>query len=485
MFRQIAKENRMRLSAFISRAGWLTVTLLSIAVAFSAQAQPAPAAAPGEIAPYVEDTTIAIARLDLDRLNSDAAVDWEAKFLQALESDPSDTGKALRELAKPHIKQWTSEFVRAGGKTVYIVAKMNDATPAFAIVPLGLGASPKVLSEMLKDPFSGSLLAGTPTTTQPASEPPLAYLKSEVIGTALYFYPAQAFGDLHHFTEAARPELEKAFAEAGDAPVRVAFSPPEGLRQLLAHAKELPEELGGGPVTPVSSGLRWASLALQTRSDHEGFSLSLIIQAKDAATAQQLSGILDTAHQTVAKEKGRENAEVNEFLSVVAPKITSEHPDQLRLTLDEAQTQNVLNMFADSIRTAHRLALQTQSMGNERQICTAIIFYANDHDGVLPRDLRVDLKKYLGDDPGVIQKVFTNPRQPARKEGYVYIRPANNVTGLKNASETPILYEAFDEWGEGINVGFADGHVELIRDSSEFNKILKNNPNVARGAELP
>jgi hypothetical protein len=215
MFRQIAKENRMRLSAFISRAGWLTVTLLSIAVAFSAQAQPAPAAAPGEIAPYVEDTTIAIARLDLDRLNSDAAVDWEAKFLQALESDPSDTGKALRELAKPHIKQWTSEFVRAGGKTVYIVAKMNDATPAFAIVPLGLGASPKVLSEMLKDPFSGSLLAGTPTTTQPASEPPLAYLKSEVIGTALYFYPAQAFGDLHHFTEAARPELEKAFAVAG------------------------------------------------------------------------------------------------------------------------------------------------------------------------------------------------------------------------------------------------------------------------------
>jgi len=85
----------------------------------------------------------------------------------------------------------------------------------------------------------------------------------------------------------------------------------------------------------------------------------------------------------------------------------------------------------------------------------------------------------------VFQKVFTNPRQPARKEGYVYMRPVNNVKDLKDASETPILYEAFDQWGNGIDVGFADFHVEFIRDQAEFNKLLKNNPNVARGAALP
>jgi len=484
----------MRLSAFISRDGWLILALLLIAVAFPAPvvAQAVQAAAPSEIAPYLEDTTIAIARLDLDRINSDAAADWEARFLQALESNPNDSGKASGEASKltPHINEWTSAFVRAGGKTIYIVARLNDATPAYAIVPLGPGASPKVLGEMLKDPLAGSLFAGTTATgntatTRPAPDLPLVMMKSEVIGTALYFGTTQTLADLRHFTPAPRPELERAFAEAGDAPLRVAFNPPKGLREMLASTKELPKELGGGPVTPVSNGLRWASLTLQIPSDHEKFSLSLTIQANDAATAMALGGILDAVRQSMSRERGREAAEVNEFLSIVAPKPASDHPDQLRLVLDDAPTQRILSLFADSVQSARMAALQTRSMYNERQICLALTLYVNDHDGALPKDLRADLKPYLSHDPGGLRKVFTNPRQPARKEGYVYIRPLNNLKDLKDASETPILYEAFDQWNNGIDVAFADGHVELIRDRNEFNRLLKNNPNVANGAALP
>ena len=41
-----------------------------------------------------------------------------------------------------------------------------------------------------------------------------------------------------------------------------------------------------------------------------------------------------------------------------------------------------------------------------------------------------------------------------------------------------LFYESFDpkNWGEGINVAFADGHVELIHRREAFEQMLKQAP---------
>ncbi len=53
-------------------------------------------------------------------------------------------------------------------------------------------------------------------------------------------------------------------------------------------------------------------------------------------------------------------------------------------------------------------------------------------------------------------------------EGHMYIPPKNTVPPQKNV----VIYESYQTWGEGINVGFADGHVEFIAQEADFLKLL-------------
>ena len=46
---------------------------------------------------------------------------------------------------------------------------------------------------------------------------------------------------------------------------------------------KLPAELGGGPISVVSQGIRWAAVGIHPPAEP---SVTFIIQAKDAAAAQ-------------------------------------------------------------------------------------------------------------------------------------------------------------------------------------------------------
>jgi prepilin-type processing-associated H-X9-DG protein len=37
-----------------------------------------------------------------------------------------------------------------------------------------------------------------------------------------------------------------------------------------------------------------------------------------------------------------------------------------------------------------------------------------------------------------------------------------------------MVYEKFDHFDSGVNVGFGDGHVEFIADEQEVNKLLES-----------
>jgi len=96
---------------------------------------------------------------------------------------------------------------------------------------------------------------------------------------------------------------------------------------------------------------------------------------------------------------------------------------------------------------------------NMDRILKACRKYVNEHDGQWPDSLQV-LTKY-----GVDKETFVNPRQPGRDVGYVYLKPP------ASPSESRIvLYEAHDAWNGGINVGFADYHVEFMKNESDFKK---------------
>ena len=102
------------------------------------------------------------------------------------------------------------------------------------------------------------------------------------------------------------------------------------------------------------------------------------------------------------------------------------------------------------------------SMKNIKQMVMACYQYSQQHDGQWPDDL----KDLIGQ--GLSADVFVNPTQPDNPDSYVYIKP----TDTSSPAKTVVIYETYDTWNIGVNVGFLDGHVEFIRDEQQFKNLL-------------
>ncbi len=98
-----------------------------------------------------------------------------------------------------------------------------------------------------------------------------------------------------------------------------------------------------------------------------------------------------------------------------------------------------------------QLEARNQSMVNIKRMLLACFKYSSTNNGQWPQTL----ESIAGQDN-------------LQTEGHVYIPPKNTVTPQKNV----VIYESYQTWGEGINVGFADGHVEFIAQEADFLKLL-------------
>ncbi|MEN6308951.1 MAG: hypothetical protein ABFD91_14475 [Anaerohalosphaeraceae bacterium] len=98
-----------------------------------------------------------------------------------------------------------------------------------------------------------------------------------------------------------------------------------------------------------------------------------------------------------------------------------------------------------------QLQSRGQSMVNIKKMLLACFKYASTNNNQWPQTL----ESIAGQDDIKI-------------EGHIYIQPKNTVPPQTNV----VIYESYQAWGEGINVGFADGHVEFIAKEADFLKLL-------------
>jgi outer membrane lipoprotein-sorting protein len=141
----------------------------------------------------------------------------------------------------------------------------------------------------------------------------------------------------------------------------------------------------------------------------------------------------------------------------------------------QGQVSSASVLVPQAKQLARRVAIaarakQTELVGRLRSavnldlILKACRKYVEGHDGRWPDSLE-GLTVY-----GLDQDVLTNPRQPATEKGYTYLKPP------AAASESRIVvYEAFDVWEGGVNVGFANYQVKFIESESEFQELLELN----------
>jgi prepilin-type processing-associated H-X9-DG protein len=121
-------------------------------------------------------------------------------------------------------------------------------------------------------------------------------------------------------------------------------------------------------------------------------------------------------------------------------------------------------------------------------------FYVGENAGRLPPDL-AEIGVLLGDDESIPVDLFVRPRtdgsQPAmdrlvalaaqkrwvnENAHYVYAGAGLKLTEIRDASRTPIIWENPSLTQDGINIAFADGHVQWVEFPGAF-EILERAPN--------
>lgn len=108
----------------------------------------------------------------------------------------------------------------------------------------------------------------------------------------------------------------------------------------------------------------------------------------------------------------------------------------------------------------HPTVQRMQSAVKMNDILKACRQYVNDHNGQWPDKLTA-LHAY-----GIGPETFVNPHR-VDKVGFVYHKPSGPVT-----EKTVIMHDVYDEWSGGINVGYGNFQVHVVKDENEFKALL-------------
>jgi prepilin-type processing-associated H-X9-DG protein len=388
--------------------------------------------------PYLDAHTCCVVEIDLTRTKPDDISKWAESILRGSKVEKAEAAqKTLTGDLLPQAQKMVDNLRKAGAKRVYWVGSITDmrSDPFFMVIPLEENANEEKLLKQL---------------------PENSVRAREKIGDALVSGPPATIARLKDLEAADQPELEKAFEVIGDAPIRAALCVLPELRAIMQQAP-IPQ------ARELFDNLNWLAAAIQL-PPHPG--LKAIGQAQDNESAEKAATAADELITML-----KDDEELNSFealraqLEEIKPKADN---DQVVLGVDEAKMRSLSEALAPAIVAARMQANRVKSASNERQIIQALLLYANENNGAYPDDLHAVVNKYLDDRTGIL----INPAATGDDDGYSYIRPSEGNTA---PADRLMIYEKFDEFPEaGINVGFADGHVELVTDKDAFDKMLQD-----------
>jgi hypothetical protein len=335
------------------------VFLVSTSLA-SAQAKPLPKpeaeARAKTLAPFLDDETIAIAHVDLARVDVDQLV----AFIET-----SAPGGRLGELA-PVAKALAAQITEAGGRDIYLVVSLADVperTP-FVLAPLGKRANADRLTEALAN---------------------LPLAARQRIGDVLVAGDRETLERLQRNHGSARPELTRAFEAAGDTAAQLLLLPTSDARRVLEElTPSLPAEIGGGPITVVTRGAMWLALGAVGPPRP---ALRLVVQSRDNAAATALAGRLRQWLPLVARLGEREQAlaRLPELSKRLVPAVEG---DRLVLSLSDGDLEEFRALLTPSVKELDLLAARRQSINNLKQIGLAMHGYADVHKHFPPAAIR-------------------------------------------------------------------------------------------------
>jgi hypothetical protein len=402
------------------RLAVLVVPLLLIAApAHAADRKFDPDAAAKAVAPFLDDRTVAVAHVDLTRLDADAFAEKIVALTKMKADDIADEKKAATGLVQT--------LTKAGVKDAFLVVSLADLPnePPFVVLPLEKGADVKAIIELVTKAKGDGRSFGLPPKYE-----------FEQIGGAVVGGGETTRQRLKEGKPVARPELARAFAASGDGVARVALFATTDARKVLEETlPDLPPELGGGSVKVLTRGLQWVALTVDAPPK---LTIRGTVQAADKESAKALHELLTKAVQFLGKQKDFQDiADADKLLEALQLTVDG---DRLTLMVDDAKLAALLAPAAAKARAA---AIRNAAANNLRHLGTALHQY-HDANGRFPAaadfdkqgkpllSWRVHLLPYLGeqklykefklDEPwdsehnkkliAKMPKVFANPANP-------------------------------------------------------------------------
>jgi prepilin-type processing-associated H-X9-DG protein len=419
-----------------------------------------PAARAG-IEKFIDDKTILAGEADLTRLDADAVSKWASEtFKTAHLLGPEGPGPTEAELttAMAEFKRWLADAKAQGASVVYLIAA-DDAGPGkpfVTIVPCEDAAKAKAIASLM---YSGTTTGPSSPPAPPAGQAGEPYVRfserAEVVaGVGVMRGTANRIAAARAVVPKPRPDLDAALKAAGKAPVKLAVAP----------TPKLVATLRGAPM-PIQTALKNTKWLLAAAADVPPTPAAKItIQATDAEAAKQLQQMLV---MYIAMGPLSRSGLTPEFTKLLAPTIQG---DQVLISLDEKQLVALAGEMKGPLALSKEQALRVRAMSNMRQILMACIMYNNDNKK-WPEDLK-SLEKYLprmAAGGGGKNPLLTDPRHPDADPAFIYCKPAEPIL---QPAEAVVLYESHNDFTGGVNVGFADGHVELVNQKERLDELL-------------
>lgn len=409
---------------------------------------------PGAPALFINDETIAIVRIDLQKLDLTAI----AKAIAAAVPEPLRGGNGLDE-AQAKGEAVKKALLDNGVREVFAIFSSldlrNPDESFFIVLPVAAGKEPDKVIDALTDVAEG-----------PPPEP------LQIVGNAIIFGPPGKVESVKSIKSAPRADLAKALAASKGATIQIAAALPEDMRRVVAESLDkLPKEIGGGSGKDLADGLQWLSIGIDAPPK---LSVTLTLQAKDGKSAQQVRTTLSSAVDMLIKS----DEAINQFpplknlLPLLLPEVKGDKL-VLALTEDNGKAKKIMDeLIKPAVASARGAAGRAQSSNNLKQIMLAMhnyhdiyrhfpAAYGMKKDGTKLLSWRVYLLPYLEqqalyeqfhlDEPWdsahnkkLIEKMpmlFASPAMPAElaKKGMTtYVAPIGEKTIFEGTEATHI-----------------------------------------------
>lgn len=286
-------------------------------VALAADAAPGMTAAAADkaIVPYLDEDTFIVARLDVEKVDQDELQKLMEKAIDAmfkkLGVPPQAIGQAKAQSMQGlgQAKQWLTDLGEAGGKHVYILmdTHVENDSPPMIVVPFANADDASKIQGVLTRNGGQEQAVEAGKAVVYARPDQVERLQKRVAPDA---------------KPVSRPELAKAFAESGDAPLRIAYVPGEAARKWIEEkAPTLPAMLGGGDSKVLSRGVKYASVAMVQKPESTA---KVRAHCTDAEQAKKLAETLTAGITSVKDEAGAQDEDFQKSLEAAKPKVAGD-----------------------------------------------------------------------------------------------------------------------------------------------------------------